>query len=85
MMDSVNVQTSSLQHEVHRWRPEYNSDGCTNFAAIYRWGFRLHILHSRGRGYAFCITCEIKSGGGGVKNRENRLTQLIDTPLANRK
>ncbi|GBP87230.1 hypothetical protein EVAR_59126_1 [Eumeta japonica] len=34
MMDSVDVQTSLLQHELHMWRLEYNCDGCTKITVV---------------------------------------------------
>ncbi|GBP19071.1 hypothetical protein EVAR_83383_1 [Eumeta japonica] len=37
------VHTCLLQHELHKWRPGYNCDGCTNSAAIYRYRIRLRI------------------------------------------
>ncbi|GBO99422.1 hypothetical protein EVAR_628_1 [Eumeta japonica] len=45
MMDSVSMffQTCLLQHELHKWWSEYNSDGCIDAAAIYRWRIRLYI------------------------------------------
>ncbi|GBP19817.1 hypothetical protein EVAR_75109_1 [Eumeta japonica] len=32
----LGVRTYLLQHELHKWSPEYDCDRCTNSAAIYR-------------------------------------------------
>ncbi|GBP56616.1 hypothetical protein EVAR_33247_1 [Eumeta japonica] len=48
MMDSVDVQTSLLQHELHMWRPEYNCDECLFFFSplATRRRLKMSILHT---------------------------------------
>ncbi|GBP76610.1 hypothetical protein EVAR_37724_1 [Eumeta japonica] len=49
------VQTCLLQHELHKWRSEYNCHGYTDFTAIYRYETEdLMLPHTRAssrRGY----------------------------------
>ncbi|GBP28472.1 hypothetical protein EVAR_93419_1 [Eumeta japonica] len=47
------IQSDHETDVLHEWWPEYNCDGCTNSAAIYRFACtyeELHTLHSRGCG-----------------------------------
>ncbi|GBP33485.1 hypothetical protein EVAR_23888_1 [Eumeta japonica] len=44
MMDSVFRRSNFfITAELHIWQLEFNCDGCTNSAEIYRWRIRLHM------------------------------------------